>query len=95
MIIIDRTSNYYPTNIFGQLMGLSKWRQMDRLHELPHDVLLDLLKALQAEELFYKPFIKRPDIIERIAMVTDVIHDQYGDAFSPEDEWKAFWILPR
>lgn len=43
MIIIDRTSDFYPIDIFGQLRGLSKWRQMDRLHEVPLDVLLDLL----------------------------------------------------
>ncbi len=94
MIIIDRTSDFYPTNIFGQLKGLSKGRQMDRLHEVPLDVLLELLKALQTQALLYKRFMEPPHINERIEMVTDVIHDQYGDALTTEEEWKAFWILP-
>ncbi len=94
MIIIDRTSDFYPIDIFGQLRGLSKWRQMDRLHEVPLDVLLDLLKALQIQASLYKPLIEPRHIIERIEMVIDVIHDQYGDALPPEQEWKAFWVLP-
>lgn len=94
MIIIDRTSDFYPINIFGQLKDLSKWRQMDRLHEVPLDVLLELLQALKTKASFYKKFEVPRHINERIEMVIDVIHDEYGDALTPEQEWKAFWILP-
>ncbi len=92
MIFLNKESLFYPLCVFKELEGLTREEKMSRLSEVPHQVLADLLKALKIEGSNYNT-IPLP-VRSRIEMVESVISAQYGDAFSPIDAWKTWWILP-
>lgn len=92
MISINKESLFYPRCIYKELIGLNSEEKISRLGEVPHQVLVDLLKALKHESSNYKT-IPLP-LRSRIEMVESVINTKYGNAFSTDEAWKTWWILP-
>lgn len=93
MIFIDKESPFYPTCIFKTLVGLSDHEQMEQLCEVPHQVLVDVLRELQKQSTLYT--ITPLPIQARIEMIQMVINNAYGNIFPPDEDWKTWWVLPR